>query len=318
MNAHDYKISNPELGWIEEGLIENCYDLNSNETVGFFCRILAGAWPRWEKGMTLQNSDAVISNGKIYRLTLPFYERRRSYYKPTHATGTQKYPDGIEWTMVQENDVTDHCGVRNVHFKDIYLQKRREYAFSFHFDIDEYSRSFYPNCTPPKQTGIIFENIYQQNELDGVVHCVTPVDTIKFVNSEIYSMVDFHDIHTDGCKYDTQYVVFDGVTFTTDKPNYMAVRNEHKLDVKVIFRKCDALNKNVNINVGKDVEVLSFKEGRSLKACSREGRLFVDLKYDNNRVYLYDVNGLFLGDYFLTAKHNCIYGLSDGVYILRY
>ncbi|MBD2844022.1 hypothetical protein IDH44_02365 [Paenibacillus sp. IB182496] len=48
LNAHDYDVGNPELGWIEDGVIENCHDLardDANEgTVGYFCRILAGAW----------------------------------------------------------------------------------------------------------------------------------------------------------------------------------------------------------------------------------------------------------------------------------
>ncbi len=29
LNAHDYATSNPELGWIENGVVENCYDLNA-------------------------------------------------------------------------------------------------------------------------------------------------------------------------------------------------------------------------------------------------------------------------------------------------
>ena len=32
------------MGWIEDGLIEDCYDLADEDTTGYFCRILAGAW----------------------------------------------------------------------------------------------------------------------------------------------------------------------------------------------------------------------------------------------------------------------------------
>lgn len=43
LNTHNYTTSNPELGWIENGIIENCHDLNAENTTGYFCRILAGA-----------------------------------------------------------------------------------------------------------------------------------------------------------------------------------------------------------------------------------------------------------------------------------
>ena len=67
LNAHDYAVANPQLGWIEDGLIEDCFDLPDKETTGYFCRILAGSWCDWYKGMEIQNSDTVVSNGRIYR-----------------------------------------------------------------------------------------------------------------------------------------------------------------------------------------------------------------------------------------------------------
>ena len=63
LNAHDYTTSNPELGWIEDGLIEDCIDLDDPEhgTTGFFARILAGGWRYWEEGMDILSSgDAVV------------------------------------------------------------------------------------------------------------------------------------------------------------------------------------------------------------------------------------------------------------------
>lgn len=68
LNAHDYATSNPELGWIENGTIENCHDLNQDNTTGYFCRILAGGWIDWKPGMEVQQSDAVVSNGRVYRV----------------------------------------------------------------------------------------------------------------------------------------------------------------------------------------------------------------------------------------------------------
>ncbi len=65
LNGHDYVTSNPELGWIENGLIEDCYDLNADTTVGYFCRILAGAWADWYEGKIVQRLDTVVTNNHL-------------------------------------------------------------------------------------------------------------------------------------------------------------------------------------------------------------------------------------------------------------
>ena len=90
--------------------------------------------------------------------------------------------DGIHWVMVQE-EVTYQCGCRNIHFKDIHLQKEREQALSIHFDHDQYSRSVYPGAQMPVQQNLVFENVVVQNKISCLVRSITPVDTIKVVNS---------------------------------------------------------------------------------------------------------------------------------------
>ncbi|NQZ68688.1 MAG: hypothetical protein HRT89_11540, partial [Lentisphaeria bacterium] len=42
LNAHDYSVGNPELGWIEDGVVENCHDLDTEHKTGYFSRIIAG------------------------------------------------------------------------------------------------------------------------------------------------------------------------------------------------------------------------------------------------------------------------------------
>ena len=64
LNAFDYATSNTHVGWIENGIIENCIDMDDESTTGFFCRILGGAWIKWQKGMQVQHSDTVAVNGK--------------------------------------------------------------------------------------------------------------------------------------------------------------------------------------------------------------------------------------------------------------
>ena len=92
LNAHDYTTSNPELGWIEDGIIEDCIDLDDpeNGTTGFFARILAGGWRDWEEGMDIQSSgDAVVSEGRIYRSNGPKVKvNYTSTFRPNHEEGT--------------------------------------------------------------------------------------------------------------------------------------------------------------------------------------------------------------------------------------
>lgn len=186
LNAHDYAVANPQLGWIEDGLIEDCYDLADEETTGYFCRILAGAWCDWYSGMEIQNSDTVVNGKRVYRAFLePDGCLYRSVTAPVHERGMEIL-DGIRWVMVQEEAVYQ-CGCRNIHFKDIHLQKERETALSIHFDHDHYSRSVYPGAVMPVQENLVFENVTIENRVDCLVRSITPINTIKVVSSALGS-----------------------------------------------------------------------------------------------------------------------------------
>lgn len=183
LNAHDYATSNPELGWIEDGLIENCRDLNDDKApIGYFCRILAGAWTDWKPGMEVQQSDAVVSNGRIYRVQAkPDGRIYKSFTQPVHENGNRVL-DSINWGMVQTY-VTYTAGVRNVTFRNIALEKPR-IGFSIHFDNDKYSRSYYPGAQIPLQQHLVFDSIrvLYDKPVDFIaVH--TPVDDITISNS---------------------------------------------------------------------------------------------------------------------------------------
>lgn len=184
LNAHDYSTGNPELGWIENGVVENCHDLTAEKTTGYFCRILAGAWTDWQPGMEVQQSDAVVSNGRIYRvLTKPDGRIYKSLTRPTHEKGSMVL-DSINWVMVQK-DTIHTCGVRNVTFRDIFLEKPR-IAFSVHFDNDKYSRSYYPGSLVPKQEQLVFDNIrVLYDKPTPFLNIATPVDVITITNSSL-------------------------------------------------------------------------------------------------------------------------------------
>jgi hypothetical protein len=185
LNAHDYSVGNPELGWIEDGVIENMHDLpNPNRQIGYFCRILAGAWIDWHPGMEVQQSDTVVSEGRLYRVQAkPDGTVFKSVTRPTHKTGQMEL-DGIPWGVVQD-DVTYTAGVRNVVFRDIFLGKART-AFSIHFDNDRYSRSYYPGAAVPRQENILIENVrVLYDSPTDLVQVRTPVDTVSITNTTL-------------------------------------------------------------------------------------------------------------------------------------
>lgn len=182
LNAHDYSTGNPELGWIENGVIQDCHDLDAEKTSGLFCRILAGAWIDWRPGMEVQQSDTVVSNGRLYRVQVePDGKVYKSVTRPVHTTGAMTL-DGIKWGVVQ-NDVTYTAGVRNVIFRDLVLEKNRT-AFSIHFDNDKFSRSYYPGAQVPMQEHISFENVQVLHQ-NPFLSIATPVDVVTIVNASL-------------------------------------------------------------------------------------------------------------------------------------
>lgn len=185
LNGHDYATGNPELGWIEDGVVENCTDLAAEKATGYFCRILAGGWTEWKEGMEVRQSDTVATGGRLYRVQAkPDGTVYKSLTRPTHRKGTVLL-DGIPWGVVQD-DVTLAAGVRNVVFRDIFLHKKRT-SFSIHFDNDRYSRSYYPGAEVPVQRNLLFENIRVLHGMAGVpfLNIATPVDSVVISNSTI-------------------------------------------------------------------------------------------------------------------------------------
>ncbi|MFW5894146.1 MAG: hypothetical protein ACOCUY_03335 [Verrucomicrobiota bacterium] len=182
LNAHDWAVGNPELGWIEDGVVEKCWDLAADETTGFFCRLLAGGWRDWEAGMKVQQGDTVVSEGRLYRVQAqPDETSYTSNTPPDHAEG-QRVIDGIPWGMVQ-TDVTYTAGVRNVAFRDIFLQKNRV-GFAYIFCNNRFSRSYYPGASVPMQEKFTFDNVRVQHDYQTPFAIIkTPVDAITITNS---------------------------------------------------------------------------------------------------------------------------------------
>ena len=213
LNAHDYATSNPQMGWIENGVIEDCYDLNQDSTTGFFCRILAGSWGDWTEGMVVRHSDSVVSDGRVYRVCMkPDGANYISKTRPTHTDGAAEL-DGITWVMVQDDDPIYNCGCRNIHFKDIFLEKKRPVAFSVHFDNDVWSHSYYPNSEAPVQRDLIFENIFFLADVPVLITANAPVNAIKLINSVVEnSRVNLAHIDLPGLDYGKTHILISGCT----------------------------------------------------------------------------------------------------------
>ncbi len=254
LNAHDYATSNPQLGWIENGLIEDCYDLDADSTTGYFCRILAGSWSDWKEGMEVQHSDTVVHGGRLYRVIAePDGTLYRSLTPPTHEKGTAAY-DGISWVMIQDEEVIYNCGCRNIHFKDIHLAKKRNVGISIHFDNDRFSRSVYPDSEMPIQRDLLFENIYTENEVEKMLSTVSPVQNAVFKNCTIgASRFVFPALPRENIQYPVSSVRFENVHFAA--PEAGIYRCSAKREVALTFENCTA-EKDFALQADETVRVL--------------------------------------------------------------
>lgn len=201
LNASDYAVSNPNLGWIEDGIIEDCYDLADDSTCGFFIRILVGGWKDWFPGMEVQHSDAVIHNERLYRVKMSSDgSTYTSQTPPTHTAGAQVL-DGINWVRTQI-DTPYTAGCRNITVRNCYLQKNRDFAVAIYMDRSEYLRSYYPQAEIPMPCGITFENMYFQAELDHFMWINAPLTDLTLKNCQAKGLdLVFEQLDTPGLRY---------------------------------------------------------------------------------------------------------------------
>lgn len=233
LNAYDYADSNPQFGWIEDGLIEDCYDLDQAETTGFFCRMLAGAWGDWFEGMEIQNSDLVVSGGRLYCAHMkPDGAVFKSRIPPTHAEGVVEL-DGISWRVAQD-DYEYQCACRNIHFRTVFLQKKRPQAFRLHFGNNRYSRSIYPGASFPVQQNIILENIVCCKEVPFLLTGNTPADSIKILNSNLHgNAIEFETLDCVPGEYPALHLLLSGTTFQGDSPSLVSCAPGRQVILKI-------------------------------------------------------------------------------------
>ena len=217
LNAFDYARSNTHVGWIENGLIEDCWDLAAESTTGHFCRILGGAWCDWFEGMQVQNSDTVCFGGRVYRAVLrPDGVLYTSTTPPSHSFGLAVY-DGIPWVCVRDEEVYD-CGCRNIILRDIKLQKKRSHrAISVALNMDAYARSYVKNCTPVPMENIVMENIAIEAEIPELFGANYPVASVRLSDTDLKdSKIRFEALDLDGLTYPTAELTLRNVTQKAD------------------------------------------------------------------------------------------------------
>ena len=250
LNAHDYATGNPELGWIEDGVVENITDLDEEKTTGFFCRILAGSWCDWREGMQIQNSDTVVSQGRLYRAAMsPDGTKYTSKTRPTHKDGVVEL-DGIKWQMVQD-DVTYNASVRNVVFRDIFLHKPR-ICFSVHFDNDRYSRSFYPGAGYVGQQNLVFDNVHVMFEQERpFISAVTPINSMVLNSCFLRNnSINVRPLQAMGDKSKT-FVKMIGCTLNPSK-NYVFLNGSK--DKSIDFVSVATSNENPSVQLSYNVD----------------------------------------------------------------
>lgn len=247
LNAYDYSVSNPHVGNIDNGVIENCYDLADDHTVGFFCRILGGAWVDWYKGMKVQHSDTVVYNSRVYRVVMnprdgKIYE---SVTPPCHSHGLKDY-DGINWVMCTEGNVYN-CGCHNIHFKDIHLQKKRNMAaIGIEYNNDTYARSYYPRAEAIPQSDITLENIHiYEDNVPILLRSTSPASNIRIINSKIPStLLYLKNINADGLKYPKTDVYIKNCTVTSENCCPVNAEIGHEAEITISGSNSVQLCKN--------------------------------------------------------------------------
>ncbi len=231
LNAFDYSVSNTHVGWIENGIIENCCDLSDDTTTGFFCRILGGAWCDWYEGMKVQHSDTVCSCGRVYRVVMqPDGEVYTSHTRPEHSVGVKEY-DGINWVCVRNEAVYD-CGCRNIVLRDIRLQKRRHCAVGISLNYDNYARSFYAGCKMVAQSGIVLDRVSIENETEYLLESNYPSENIKIIDTDLKdSKVYFRSSDIDGLSYPVADITLSNVVRKNDS---IIFDEKHPVNIKDI------------------------------------------------------------------------------------
>ena len=155
--------------------------------------------------------------------------------------------------MIQDENVCYNCGCRNIHFKNIKLCKHRPIAFSFHFDNDNYSHSYYPYADAPVQENITIENVEMENDVDWLIWSTTPVTGIKLINVELKNAaIRFGNRGVPGIVYPPVEISMAGTRF--EGKNFISAGEGRRAEVSISdshMREGAAFVKKGNVEIMK-------------------------------------------------------------------
>ncbi|WP_080058420.1 glycoside hydrolase family protein [Spirosoma aerolatum] len=208
----DWVSANPEFGNLEDGIIENCSDIPDDYLEGAFSKIVASAWVDWKPGIKVKHGDAVVSNGRIYRVVAALDNRvYKSGTQPNFEKGMMVL-DSINWLMFQK-DTIHTAVVKNVVFRDIFLYSQRV-PFQLMSYSNKWSHSYYPGAPLPIQGPLSFENVtmFSENK-KALVSITTPINVLNVRNASLKNnWIDFGHA-ADYAVYPKTYVSFANCQF---------------------------------------------------------------------------------------------------------
>lgn len=239
LNAYDYCLSTATYGWVEDGLIENCHDLNKGKPAGFFCRMLGGAWTDWHEGMEVQNSTLAVHQGHLYSVCLPLPPQPRktpliSTVPPTHKSGIVE-AGGIPWRYVMPHDGRYEGSCRRITFRDIYLHKPRV-GFGLTLEGGLWSNSVPKGLTMPVIQDLVLDGIHAECELRYVFTAAHPAQNIRLVNSTLRGTVILAPVFQNhrAEEYPVMDILFSGVNFPQPPEKFCTKTPGRKLQFQFI------------------------------------------------------------------------------------
>lgn len=189
LNASDYSVSNPNFGTISDGVIENCVELPGYETEAFFLRILVGTARKWEKGMTVYHSDAILTPQGMYRVVMrPDNTPYVSVTPPDFADGYKEL-DGIMWVRTHKayapEEIPLTAGCKNIVCRDISFAQARHRTVLIYTAFDEYLRSYYAGSELPDVSDILFDRMRILKPAERFLSINTKTENVHIINSRL-------------------------------------------------------------------------------------------------------------------------------------
>ena len=251
LNAYDYCLSTAVYGDVEDGLIENCHDFAGNSrSVGYFCRMLGGAWSDWSEGMRVQNSTLAVYDGHLYSVCLPLPPQKLekdliSNVPPTHKYGVENFGD-IPWRYVREHRGSYEATCRRITFRNIYLHKPRV-GFGFTMEGGLWSESVPKGIKMPVLEDLVFDRIIAECDMMYVFGGSHPVQNLRVTNSTLRGNIIVLSVYQNhkAEEYPVTDFVFSGVHIPQEAEKFFKKHGDRQVKVTVCSCSGEGFDKKI-------------------------------------------------------------------------